>query len=197
MRSPSSVTISTLTMSVPILISVVCIVACFGRVEMGRGPGIAGSDGSSQLDQAPWTSFSLRDSASRSQSFKHRHCVTLLPLPPPLLLLAHSASWGFSRLSVMPSSHAPSNPGHSPSHMTNASTTSSLAQRCSNAVAGLMILCPSPRSGRGLVRSASGTFGRCGPFGACRAVNRPLQQSISGFLAMASPRLCCMPSWAD
>ena len=44
----SVVTISTLSVSIPILISLVCIEACFGRVEMGRGPGIAGSDGSSQ-----------------------------------------------------------------------------------------------------------------------------------------------------
>jgi len=35
-------------MSVPILVSHVCIVACFCRVDMGRGPGLAGSDGSSQ-----------------------------------------------------------------------------------------------------------------------------------------------------
>jgi len=48
MRPPSSVTISTLTMSVPILVRQVCIVSCFGRVELGRGPGLAGSDGSWQ-----------------------------------------------------------------------------------------------------------------------------------------------------
>jgi hypothetical protein len=41
----------------------------------------------------------------------------------------------------------------------------------------------SPRSGRGLVQSASGIIARCGPSGARRAVNRPLLQSISGFLA--------------
>jgi hypothetical protein len=34
------------------------------------------------------------------------------------------------------------------------------------------------------VRSASGTFARCGPFGSRKAVNRMLQQSISGFLAI-------------
>jgi len=65
MQPPSSVTISTLTMSVPILVSLVYIVAYFGRVEMSRGPGIAGSDGLSQYDQAPLTSFSLRVSASQ------------------------------------------------------------------------------------------------------------------------------------
>jgi len=52
----------------------------------------------------------------------------------------------------------------------------------------------SPLSGRGLVESASGIIARCGPFGARRDVNRPLQQSISGFLAMASPRLGRIPS---
>jgi hypothetical protein len=45
-------------------------------------------------------------------------------------------------------------------------------------------LCPSPRSGRGLMRSASGIFACCGPFGTRKAINRPLQQSISGFLAI-------------
>ena len=50
MRPPSSVAISTLTMSVPILISLFCILhySMLGGVEMGTGPGIAGSDGSSQ-----------------------------------------------------------------------------------------------------------------------------------------------------
>jgi len=101
----------------------------------------------------------------------------------------------------MPSSHAPSNPWHSPSHMTNALTTSSLAQRWSNAAAPSSCipggrrttLVTSPRSGR-LVWSASGIFARCGPFRARRAVNRPLLQSISRFLAMASPRLGRIPS---
>ena len=44
------------------------------------------------------------------------------------------------------------------------------------------------------MRSASGIFARCTPFGVHRAVNRPLLQSISGFLAMASPRLGRIPS---
>jgi len=37
-------------------------------------------------------------------------------------------------------------------------------------------------------------FARCDPFGVRRAVNRPLLQSISGILAMASPRLGRIPS---
>ena len=54
-------------MSVPTLNGLFCILHCgmLGGVEMGRGPGIAGSDGSSQLDQALFTSFSLRISESR------------------------------------------------------------------------------------------------------------------------------------
>jgi len=44
------------------------------------------------------------------------------------------------------------------------------------------------------VRSASGIFARCNPFGVHRAVNRPLLQSISGFLAIASPGLGRIPS---
>jgi len=35
-------------MFVPILISLICIVVCFGRVEMDRGPRLSGSDGLSE-----------------------------------------------------------------------------------------------------------------------------------------------------
>jgi len=91
----------------------------------------------------------------------------------------------------MPSRDAPSSLWHYPSRIANASITSSLANRWPNAVAlnsctsggGSLLLFSSPRSGRGLARSASGIFARCDPCSVCWAVDRPLLQSISGFLA--------------
>jgi len=76
--------------------------------------------------------------------------------------------------------------------MVNTSTTSSLAKRWLNAVApsscisggGSSWVFPSPLSRGGLARSASGIFAHGGPFGIRRAVNQPLVQSISGFLAL-------------
>ena len=91
--------------------------------------------------------------------------------------------------------------------MAKASTTSSLGKRWPNVVApsscisggGSSFVFSSPRSGKELAQSASGIFARCGPFGVRRAVNRPLVQSISGFLALnhgkPRTRLYAFGSW--
>jgi len=129
MRPPSSVVIiSTLTMSVPILISLVCILHCsmLGGVEMGRGPGLAGSDGLSQ-----WTTPVVQFLPSclgepvafiQAPSLCHSSAATTAAAPARAFNIL-----GFLSPTVMPSSDAPSNPSHSLSHMANASTTSSLA----------------------------------------------------------------------
>ena len=93
----------------------------------------------------------------------------------------------------MPSSDAPGNPWHSPSCMASASTTASIARMWPNAAApssyisreSSSFVFSSPRSSGGLAPSASGMFAPCDPFGIRRAVNQPLLQSISGFLALS------------
>jgi len=104
-----------------------------------------------------------------------------------------SAFWGFSHCWWCLASYALSNPSHSPSNMAHVSTSSSLAQRKSNAVVRLIILYSSPCSPRELVRSPSVAFASCNLFGICRAVNRPFLLSISGYLVIASPTLGHMP----
>jgi len=136
MQPPSSVTISTLTMSLPIVISLSAfwIEACVGRVEMGRGPRLARCDGLSQLTvpivqylpsclgepvvliQAP--SLCPASAATPAAAPAHTFCIEGLP----------------SR-TVMTFSHDSSNQWHLPSHMEKAFRTSSLAQSWSHKVA--------------------------------------------------------------
>jgi len=191
MRPQSSVvTISTVSVSIFILINPVCIVTCFGRVEMGRGSGIAGSDSSLQ-SITPGIQFLasyLGEPVGVIQATSLCHPSAATPAATPL---AFSASCGFLSPWVMTSTDALWNPEHSASRMANVLTTPSLAQRGPNMVAqcccisgrGSIFVLSSLHSSRGLARSASVIFLSCDPFGVHRADNQPVLRSISAFLA--------------
>jgi len=122
MRPTSSVTIFMLTMSVSILVCLVYIVVCFGRVEMRRGPVLARSDGwlqqTTPIVQFLTACLGEPVAVSQAQSLCHASATTTTAAPARAFSILGSLSH-----SIMVSSDAPSNPWDWPIHMVNALTT--------------------------------------------------------------------------
>lgn len=119
-----------------LFLSASCIAVCFGGVDMGRGPGIAGPDGVSKLptsvDQVlPSHHGTLVTVIQYLPLYSSSHTITTAAPAHVVRIL------GFPLPSVIPSCDAPSNIWHSPSPMENTITTASLAQPWLNAVAWL------------------------------------------------------------